>query len=196
MIDTKTISVYDARDEDYAKLNEKLYELPELEEFAVQLPAGGRVLDLGCGPGQYAGKLAAWGYEVDATDASAKMVARAASHSGVTAWQARFDELDVVGVYDGVWANFSLLHIRKAELPGVLARIRRAGKPGMTLHVAVKLGEGEGPDAIGRFYAYYGANELTGLLQEAGFSIVTRRFGEGAGLSGETAKHVSMLCRG
>ena len=42
--------------------------------------------------------------------------------------QARFDELEVQGVYDGIWANFSLLHAPKSEFPGHLARIRRAGK--------------------------------------------------------------------
>lgn len=196
MSDKRTIAVYDERAEDYEKVNSKLYELADLEAFAALLPEGGRVLDLGCGPGYYAEKLAEWGFEADASDASAEMVARAARRLGVTAWQARFDELDAEGAYDGVWANFSLLHLPKAEMPGTLARIRRAGKPGMVLHVGLKMGEGEGPDKIGRFYAYYGENELAGLLEAAGFEVIERRFGHGTGLDGSPSKHIIVLARG
>ena len=193
MSDERTIAVYDERAEDYEKANAKLYELKDLEAFAARLPAGARVLDLGCGPGFYAEKLAEWGFEADATDASAEMVGRAARRPGVTAWQARFDELDAEGAYDGVWANFSLLHLPKSEMPDVLARIRRAGKPDMALHVGLKMGEGEGPDKIGRFYAYYGEEELVGLLNAAGFEVVSRHFGTGTGLDGSPSRHIIVL---
>ena len=195
MSDGRTIAVYDARAEDYEKVNEKLYELADLEAFAARVAAGGRVLDLGSGPGFYAARLAEWGFEADATDASAEMVARAACKPGVTAWQARFDELVAEGVYDGIWANFSLLHLPKAEMPGMLLRIRRAGKPGMALHVGLKLGEGEGPDGIGRFYAYYGEDELLGLMRDAGFEVIARRFGRGKGLDGSLSDHIVVLAR-
>ncbi len=196
MSDRCTIAVYDARAGDYETANEGLYELADLEAFAARLPAGGRVLDLGCGPGFYAAKLAEWGFEADATDASAEMVARAARKPGVTAWQARFDELEGEGVYDGIWANFSLLHLPRAEMPGILARIRQAGRPGMALHVGLKLGQGEGPDAIGRFYAYYGEDEIVELLAKAGFSVIARRLGRGKGLDGSLSDHIVVLAHG
>ncbi|KPP81009.1 MAG: Methyltransferase domain [Rhodobacteraceae bacterium HLUCCO07] len=196
MSDRHTVEVYDARAGDYEKANARLYELDDLEAFAARLPTGGRVLDLGCGPGFYAAKLAEWGFEADATDASAEMVARAARKPGVTAWQARFDELDAVGIYDGIWANFSLLHLPRVEMPEMLRRIRRAGKPGMALHVGLKLGEGEGPDGIGRFYAYYGEDELLGLLRDAGFEVIARRFGRGKGLDGSLSEHIVVLAHG
>ncbi|WP_372611525.1 class I SAM-dependent methyltransferase [Aquicoccus sp.] len=196
MSDRHTVEVYDARAGDYEKANARLYELDDLEAFAARLPTGGRVLDLGCGPGFYAAKLAEWGFEADATDASAEMVARAARKPGVTAWQARFDELDAVGIYDGIWANFSLLHLPRVEMPEMLRRIRRAGKHGMALHVGLKLGEGEGPDGIGRFYAYYGEDELLGLLRDAGFEVIARRFGRGKGLDGSLSEHIVVLAHG
>lgn len=200
MSDEATIAVYDRDAAKYAALTEKLYEMPQLKAFAGALPEGGRVLDLGCGPGLYAAWLAARGFEVDAWDASAEMVALAEAQLGVRARQAVFAELDAEGAYDGVWANFSLLHAPKAEFPRLLARIRRAGRPaasgGMVFHIGLKLGEGEGPDGIGRFYAYYQEAELEALLNAAGFAIERRWRGEGKGLSGETAQHVMMLCRG
>ena len=56
---------------------------------------------------------------------------------------ARFDELDAVARYDGIWANFSLLHAPRAEMPGNLARISRALRPGGWLHLGLKLGQGD-----------------------------------------------------
>ncbi|MDQ2095834.1 class I SAM-dependent DNA methyltransferase [Rhodalgimonas zhirmunskyi] len=194
--DKHTIAVYDARAAEYDAANSKLYELPELEAFAAALDPGAHVLDLGCGPGFYAEKLAQWGFSVDAVDASAEMIARAAPRPGVTAWQARFEDLDAENLYDGVWANFSLLHASKADFPAHLARIARAGKPGMLLHIGLKMGEGEAVDAIGRFYAYYQEDELTSLLQKAGFTPEKTRFGKGKGLDGALARHIVILARG
>ena len=38
----------------------------------------------------------------------------------------RFDQLDVLQAYDGVWASACLLHVPKEELSGILARIHHA----------------------------------------------------------------------
>lgn len=195
MSDDTTIAVYDAQAEKYGRMTEKLYERPQLEAFAAALPAGGRVLDLGCGPGFYAAWLTGKGFEVEAWDASAEMV-KLAAENGVAARQARFEDLAGEGLYDGVWANFSLLHAPRADLPGLLRRIHGAGRVGMVFHIGMKLGAGEGPDKMGRFYAYYGEDELEDLLRDAGFSVVRRWSGEGAGLSGEMARYVMMLCHG
>ncbi|MDU8929501.1 class I SAM-dependent methyltransferase [Alisedimentitalea sp. MJ-SS2] len=196
MSDERTIAVYDERVAEYSKLNEKLYEKAELEGFVAALPGGGRVLDLGCGPGFYARWMAEQGLQVEAWDASVEMVKKAANQPGVTVKQARFDELEAEAVYDGIWANFSLLHAPKAAFPGLLNRIRKAGKPGMVFHIGMKLGEGEGPDKIGRYYGYYGEDELVRYLEEAGFRIGKKRFGNGPGLSGEESPFMTVLCYG
>lgn len=190
-----TIAIYDEKAGDYGRMTEKLYERRELEAFAAALPEGGRVLDLGCGPGFYAAKLGEMGFDVDAWDGSAEMV-RMARDLGVKARQARFDDLEAEGVYDGIWANFSLLHAPRADMPDLLRRIRRAGKARMVFHIGMKLGEGEGPDTLGRFYAYYGEEELEGLLNAAGFEAMSRRHGKGPGLDGTEARHITMLCHG
>jgi SAM-dependent methyltransferase len=50
--------------------------LPFLTE-ALDLPAGGRVLDLGCGRGSFAIRLAQWGYQVTAVEEAAPLVSAA-----------------------------------------------------------------------------------------------------------------------
>lgn len=196
MSDDRTIAVYDAKADDYGRMTETLGERAQLESFAEALPEGAHVLDLGCGPGFYAAWLAARGFAVDAWDASAEMVRLARKQPGVRARQAVFADLDAVGAYDGIWANFSLLHAPRAEFPDLLRHIHRAGRPGMLFHIGMKQGTGEGPDAIGRFYAYYREDELERLLSEAGFSVRQCWRGKGKGLDGAMADYAMMLCDG
>ena len=186
----ETIKVYDARARDYADLvgNEKM---DGLDAFLASMPDGAHVLDLGCGPGNSAVHMVAAGCVVTALDASAEMVALANAIPGVTARQARFDEISGAGLYDGIWASFSLLHAPKADLPRHLSALHRAAKPGARLHLSMKLGDGEGPDRIGRFYAYYSPSELEDLLASAGFRVQDHFTGADAGLSGDISDWIA-----
>lgn len=188
-----TLAVYDARVEDYVAMAAKLDERPDLQAFLARLPEGARVLDLGCGPGASAAIMAERGFAVEALDGSAEMVARAAAIPGVVARRALFEEVEGVACYAGVWANFSLLHAPRDAFPGHLARLHRALVPGGWLHLGMKLGAGEGPDSIGRFYTYYGEDELEGLLEAAGFAVRARRVSRGKGLSGDVSDFIVLL---
>lgn len=196
MNDARTIGIYDKKADEYGEMTREMGEFRELKAFAAELPEGAHVLDLGCGPGFYAAWLAGQGFTVDATDAAAAMVGMANAQPGVTAWQARFDDLTEQAAYDGIWANFSLLHAHRAEMPDLLARIHRALKPGGLFHIGMKLGTGEGPDRIGRFYAYYSEEELDALLAEAGFTPTRRSKGKGKGMDGTMAHYITVLSHG
>ncbi|PWJ19129.1 class I SAM-dependent methyltransferase [Jannaschia seohaensis] len=195
MSDAKTLEVYDAQAAAYAAAFDA--ELPrDLEAFAALLPEGGRVLDLGCGPGGMAGWLAGQGFAVDAWDASPEMVALAGRHAGVTTRLAVFEDLEAEGVYDGIWASFSLLHARRSELPDLIGRMARALRPGGVAYVGMKLGSGEGRDALGRHYAYVSEAELTGWLEVAGLTLVQVRTGRAKGLAGTDDPFVTVTARG
>ncbi|MEL7254476.1 MAG: class I SAM-dependent methyltransferase [Pseudomonadota bacterium] len=193
--DDETLRVYDAKAADYAKL---VADAPttQLMEFMVALPKGGDVLDLGCGPGNSAAMMAREGFRVVATDASPEMVALAAAHPGVTARQASFDDITGEDIHDGIWANFSLLHADRADMPRHLAALRRALRPGGAFHIGMKTGTGAERDGIGRFYTYYTADELTGLLRAAGFEPFKSHTGVEEGLAGTMDPWVTLLCRG
>ncbi|SDE26490.1 class I SAM-dependent DNA methyltransferase [Ruegeria marina] len=196
MSDLETIRVYDRRATDYAAMTDGYNAAdPELEAFLAALPQDAHVLDLGCGPGTSAAAMARAGIQVTATDASAEMVAMAARHPGVDARLATFDEIAELAEYDGVWANFSLLHAPRQAFPEHLVAIRRALKPGGLFHIALKLGTGEARDAIGRFYSYYSGDELETLMQDAGFAILQRSFGSGPGLDGTVSDWIAVRAR-
>jgi 2-polyprenyl-3-methyl-5-hydroxy-6-metoxy-1,4-benzoquinol methylase len=192
MTDRETIAVYDARAGDYAKLDTSDTPSETLAAFIEGLPEGARVLDLGCGPGTSARHMVRAGCVVDALDASAEMIGLASAIEGVTARQASFDDLSGTGIYDGVWANFSLLHAPRADMPRHLSAIHKTLKPGGLFHVAVKEGTGAHRDSINRLYTYYTEAELTDLLQAAGFSVGPYRRGRDKGLSGEDADWISV----
>ena len=197
MADKETLRVYDAKAADYAKLiDSDTKENPYLERFIARLPTGGRVLDLGCGPGLAATRMANAGLQVDAMDGSAEMVAMAAQHDGVTAWQATFDQITGTDIYDGIWANFCLLHASKEAMPHHLAAMVTALKPGGAFHIGMKLGSGSQRDAIGRLYSYYSEPELITLLGAAGLTAGETDHGRTIGLDGTEADWIVVAAHG
>ena len=193
MNDAATRDVYDAEAARYAAMTDAHNRAdPRLADFMAALPAGGAVLDLGCGPGASSVIMAQAGLEVEAMDASAEMVRLASAHPGVSACQAAFSDLKDEDVYDGIWANFSLLHAKRSDFPNHLAAIHRALKPNGVFYIAMKLGQGEGPDRLGRFYSYYSEEDLKTYLQKAGFTVTARRLGSGTGLDGSVSDWIGL----
>lgn len=194
--DSETANVYARMADDYAKMTKRSDKDPTLQAFIGGIPRGGRVLDLGCGPGISAAAMARAGLVVDATDAVAEMVERAAAHPQVNAWQASFDEISGEALYDGIWASFSLLHAPRADLPRHLGALRRALKPGGLFHIGMKTGHGEKRDKLGRLYTYYTPQELCDLLRDAGLAPFSTREGSDVGLDGTSAPWVTIAAHG
>ncbi|NRB34060.1 MAG: class I SAM-dependent methyltransferase [Rhodobacteraceae bacterium] len=196
MSDQETLNVYAGAARQYAdgfaKPTDTCHDL-DLDAFVAALPESAHVLDLGCGPGHWAARLRDRDLTVSASDASPEMVALAREDFGVEAQIASFEDLDEVAAYDGVWANFSLLHAPRRAFPDHLARVHKALKPRGMFHIGMKLGESEGRDKLGRFYAYYGEDELIGLLEQAGFTTLSSRRGNGQGLAGDVEPFVVIL---
>lgn len=185
-MDEETRAVYDARAGEYAKvLGGSLEPDAQLQSFLDALPAKADVLDLGCGPGRSAAIMARAGHRVIATDASAEMIRLAAQHDGVHAQQASFDDLTSSAIYDGIWANFSLLHAPRADLPRHMCAISEALRPKGIFHIGMKTGTGEARDELGRLYTYVTMKETHGLLKEAGLQAFVEWQNRGPGLTGK-----------
>lgn len=111
--------------------------------FIRELPPGARILDAGCGSGRDVRAFSDMGFVVEAFDASAELVALARQFSGTAVVQKRFEEVDAVETYDGIWCCASLLHISEAELPDVMTRLAIALKPNGIWYLSFKYGRGE-----------------------------------------------------
>ncbi len=192
--DDETLKVYEAQAGAYADRFSGDKKRPDLDDLIADLPAGASVLDLGAGPGGDAAYLAAGGLAVTAlepTDAFADMI----EAKGIPVRRETFADLQDIQVFDAIVASFSLLHAPRADMPGHLAAIHRALRPGGIFLIGTKTGTGEERDAIGRFYTYYTVPELTGLMEDAGFMIETTREGQSTGLAGTTDPFVVMRAR-
>jgi SAM-dependent methyltransferase len=195
MIDRETISVYDDRAGEYAKLLNKQAPDAQLVAFMRLLPGGAQVLDLGCGPATTSAHLRDAFFRPDPVDASAGMVMLANETFDINARVMTFDEIDMDGAYDGVWANFSLLHAPRTDLGRHLAAIAKALLPARIFSIGMKTGVVEARDRIGRMYTYATIPELSGLLVDAGFSILAVDEGEGVGLAGHVDPWVVIRAR-
>lgn len=125
--------------------------------------SGGKLLDLGCGGGRDSAYFASLGFAVTAADGSEELCRRVRESYGIPALCIKFEELSFAEEFDGVWACASLLHVKKADLPGVLEKVSAALKPGGVLYASFKYGSQE-RICGGRFFNDYTEEDLDTLL--------------------------------
>lgn len=154
------------------------------------------MLDLGCGTGRDTRALIDAGLTVTAVDGSAEMAQEAEKRIGKSVRVLLFEDLDYTEAFDGVWANASLLHVPRAGLPDVLARVYRALKPSGLLFASFKTGGTEGRDKLGRYYNYLDVKELEAFLTAAGpWASIDMTEGRGKGFDGVDVGFVECLAR-
>ena len=158
-----SVNYYDVHAEEYATLTVNADMSETREKFLQYLPAGSAVMDAGCGSGRDSLYFIKKGYVVTMLDASAGMCKCAEKLTGRKALCMKFDEIDFVNQFDGIWACASLLHVSEKELGNVLARFCRALRDGGVLYASWKYGETERQDGE-RFYCDMTEEKLKNLL--------------------------------
>ena len=144
---------------------------------ALDLPAGGRVLDLGCGRGSFSVRLAQWGYGVTAVEESEAMLAVAAEAARQREVEVEFRRGDLRhlperSVFDGaLMLDFGALS--DGDNAATARAVATALKPGGRLVFQVcnpyywsreprtEHQASEGTDLIRRFRFDFGAGTLT-----------------------------------
>ena len=115
---------------------------PERQQFIQRLSAGSRILDCGCGPGMDAEKFSQLGYNVTAIDLSERFVSLTKERvqtATVKKMDMRHLEFPQAS-FDGLWASFSLLHIRASDIEQTLSGFRIVLRPHGLLFAAVHRG--------------------------------------------------------
>lgn len=140
------------------------------DKFETKLPAGGCILDAGCGSGRDSKAFIGHGYRVVAFDASSEMCRMATELIGQQVIRMRFDEITYTDEFDGIWACASLLHVPYAELPQVLSKLHRAMKQNGTLYVSFKYGEGTMQRGE-RVFSDFTEESVRRLLTDAAFTV-------------------------
>ena len=195
MADKQTIKAYDSNVDTYKKMVSKLPDLKPLQAFIAELPQGALVLDWGSGPGYLANRMRQAGLKPVCSDASAEMVAAAQQDFGLEARQESFSALQAISLYQGIWANFSLLHAERTDFPQHIAAAATALVPSGVFYLALKSGSGVARDDLGRLYAYYTQSELEDITRTYGLHVIRIFAGRSAGMSGKPENWAGLLCR-
>lgn len=93
------------------------------EQFLPFVPAGGLILDAGCGAGRDSNAFIQQGYKVQAFDASKELTKLATKLINQPVQHALFQTFKSDVKFDAIWACASLLHVPRQELATVLTKL-------------------------------------------------------------------------
>jgi SAM-dependent methyltransferase len=130
-----------------------------------------RILDFGCGPGRDLAAFRVLGHEPVGLEGSPRLAAMAREHSACEVWEQDFLALRLpADRFDGVFANASLFHVPRQELPRVLSELHAALKPDGVLFTSNPRGNNEEGWNRGRYGAYHDLGSWRAFLEGAAFS--------------------------
>lgn len=161
--DSNTLRYYDAHAKAFIENTLHADMSESLKRFLHFVPAGGHILDLGCGSGRDSRYFLDLGYQVTASDGSEELCRQTSAYLGIPVKHMLFQDLDDRDEYDGVWACASILHLPKTELEDVVKRIGAALKDRGIFYTSFKYGEFEGMRG-GRYFTDFTEGSLCAFL--------------------------------
>lgn len=137
----------------------------------IQSTAPFTILDFGCGPGRDLKTFTQRGHRAIGLEGAGALAAMARAHSDCDVWEQDFLDLDLPAAhFDGIFANASLFHVPRRELPRVLRQLHVTLKPGGVLFSSNPRGNNEESVGGGRYGAYYNLATWRAFLGDAGFA--------------------------
>lgn len=182
-VHAKTKAVYeDSRIvEEYFQVYVKTMDRELASTFVSSLSSGRQVLDLGCGPGHYAGLISELGAQVTGLDYSSAMIAKAREVAPratlVVGDMFELNSIFAENSFDGIWANASLFHMQAEEVDKVLSSMNHVIKPDGKVYIRVKEGvfgtrvvkENVYGQTIEREFLFWDEKHLSEALARNGF---------------------------
>lgn len=98
-----------------------------VDRFLKQLPAQAKILDIGCGPGNFTQYLVSKGFQVEGIDIAAEMLRVARTHLP----QVTFTQGDLSALpypdqsFDAVFSAYSLIHVAQADIAKTIIGLQR-----------------------------------------------------------------------
>lgn len=133
------------------------------DRFLKQLPNNAYILDFGCGSGRDSKYFIDIGYKVKAIDGSIEICKLAKKYINQEVNCMKFDELQDINMYDGIWACCSILHIEKEKLAGILNKMIDALKINGIIYTSFKVGTGY-EIREGKYYNYLTKEEMEEII--------------------------------
>lgn len=161
----KTLAYYEQNAKKYIAETVDLDMSEARSRVSIFLPYNGRILDLGCGSGRDSLAFKKQKYNVLSVDGSPEMAGLATRYTEKFVLCQTFNKLKFPPeMFDLIWANASLLHLRWRDLPAFMIRSCVWIKPGSYYYVSFKYGDFEG-ERDGRYYTDLNEERLNKLLK-------------------------------
>jgi SAM-dependent methyltransferase len=157
-----------------------LHEAPWLDRFLAQVPAGGSILDIGCGMGEPVARyFIERGYAVTGIDSAPSLIGLARERFPAQEWVAADMRALALGRrFDGLIAWHSLIHLSPEDQRPMFARFAAHAGRGAPLMFTSGPEHGE---EIGEwldeplYHGSLGPDEYRALLASAGFATAVHR---------------------
>lgn len=140
------------------------------ENFLKYLPRDAYILDFGCGSGRDSKYFIENGYKVKAIDGSVEMCKLASKYINQEVNCMKFEELNDINTYDGIWACSSILHVEKENLRNILIKMINALKVNGIIYTSFKIGTGY-EIKEGKYYNYLTKDELEQTLNKSSNAV-------------------------
>jgi SAM-dependent methyltransferase len=140
-------------------------------------PGPWTILDFGCGPGRDLAYFRSLGHEAVGVEGCSAFCAMARAHSECEVLEQDFLALALpAGRFDGVFANASLFHVPRRDLPRVLGELRHALKPRGVLFCSNPRGDDDEGWHGGRYGCYWSLEGWRAAVGAAGFDEIAHYY--------------------
>ncbi len=139
-------------------------------KFLEHLQSNAYILDFGCGSGRDSKYFLDNGYNVKAIDGSIEMCKLASKYINQEVTCMKFEELNDINTYDGIWACSSILHIEKENLSDILIKMINSLKVNGVIYTSFKIGVGY-EIKEGKYYNYLAKDEMIQTLNKTSKSV-------------------------
>jgi SAM-dependent methyltransferase len=200
--DLPTIQVYALHAEEFAAAYNAVR--PSfLSRLSKEIPAGGRVLDIGSGSGRDMAAFAEEGFDVYGVEPAEPFIAEAERQYPDLKGRIRPGSLPdgippELGTFDAVHCSAVLMHLAKEELFNAIFTMRDLLRPDGLLHLAFSLArpglDAEHRSAEGRLFNEIDTEQLKAILRRAGFKVLSESEG-GDNLGRDEIKWVSLVLK-
>ncbi len=156
-----------------------LTDIPHIDKFLERLPGGAKILDIGCGSGQFSKYMISKGFKAEGIDLSSEMVKVAKERVP----EAEFGVGDMRNLsfddntFDGLLVAYSLIHIPSEEIEKTLIGFLRILKKNGYIQIIAQKGD---PDKVvaeplmkgeRMFINFFTKKRLSDYLQKASFRV-------------------------